>query len=98
MKKDDEINLVLDSLNNIKRAEPSPFLFPKILNRLKNPSAANYLSPRKIALGLVSIALLGVMNVSVLLYAKNQNEQYNYQLIKKEYFQSTTDNYNKILE
>lgn len=97
MMNEDKINRVIDSINNLKRAEPSPFLFPKILNKLKNPSTAGYLSPKKIALGLVSIALLAVMNVSVLVYAKNQNEQYNYQLIKKEYFQST-NSYNKILD
>ena len=61
-KKDKWINDVLGSLDNIQRAEPSPFLFAKIQNRLAGESATVYLPARTAWFTVASFALLLLLN------------------------------------
>lgn len=59
------INDVLGSLNGLHRAEPSPFLFAKIRNRLSADSVV-YVSTRAVWLTAASFALLLAVNWRVL--------------------------------
>ena len=66
--KDNWIEEVLSSTDGIKRAEAGPYIFPKILHRLKtNNIGRNIIPMRKAAIGFVTIMLLAVLNVFVVL-------------------------------
>jgi len=63
------INEVLNSTNGLQRAKAGAFLYPKILNRLKNPAKETaYISKKKVALGFLTILLLGLLNAGAVLY------------------------------
>lgn len=54
------INAILNSLDGLQRAEPSPFLFAKIQNRLA--ARPDYVPMRTVWLAAASFALLAVLN------------------------------------
>ncbi|MFD2932370.1 hypothetical protein [Spirosoma flavum] len=60
------INDVLGSLNNIQQAEPSPFLFAKIQNRLVPVRQTVYVSTRTVWLVAASFAFLTLLNWQVI--------------------------------
>jgi len=63
----------LNSIDGIKCAEPNPFLFPKILNRLKNGERPAAFIPRKKAILIyTSIIILAVLNLGAILYKNLQ--------------------------
>ena len=76
MDKEKWINETLESLNGIKKVEPNPFLFPKILSRLKSgEKVPSFIPVRKIAFGFLSLALLAVLNVSIWFMNGNGSQQ-----------------------
>ena len=56
------INDVLGSLDNLERAEPNPFLFAKIRNRLSTPPSKIYVSTRVVWGISASFTLLLLLN------------------------------------
>lgn len=60
------INDVLRSLDSLQRAEPSPFLFAKIRDRLSTAPAPVYVSVRVVWLTAASLALLFFLNWQIL--------------------------------
>jgi hypothetical protein len=57
---------VLSSTENIKRAEASTYIYPKILHRIKNSRNINNMIPfKKAAFGIVTVILLAVLNILV---------------------------------
>ena len=71
--KDKWIEEVMESAEKIKRIEASPFIYPKILHRLKNQSNAGRIIPvRRAAIGFITIILLAVINVFVITKSGNQ--------------------------
>lgn len=65
-KEDKWINDVLGSLNNVQRAEPSPFLFAKIRDRLTVDPQKAYVSVRIVWGMAASFALLLTLNWQVI--------------------------------
>lgn len=61
-KKDKWINDILNSIEGIKQAEPSPFLYAKIQHRLTATTTPVYVSARSIWLAVASFALLLLLN------------------------------------
>lgn len=73
MDKEKWINETLNSTDGIKRAEPNPFLFPKIINRIKKGEVSSAFIPRKKAiLVFTSILILAVLNMGTILYKNSQ--------------------------
>ena len=73
-KKDKWIEEILSSAEGITRAEASPFMFSKILSRLKSVKNSTVILPfRKLALGFLTLILLVVLNVTVLFRSTNVN-------------------------
>ncbi|NID12255.1 hypothetical protein [Fibrivirga algicola] len=64
--KDTWINDVLGSLDGLSRAEPSPFLFAKIRNKLTDAPSSGYVPTRLVWLATASFALLAVLNWQLL--------------------------------
>lgn len=60
------VNDILNSLDGVQRAEPSPFLFAKIRNRLSKTPAPIYVSERVAWLTAASFALLFLLNYQVI--------------------------------
>ncbi|ADB41114.1 hypothetical protein [Spirosoma linguale] len=56
------INDILDSVNSLQRAEPSPFLFAKIRDRLNAASQPVYVPARTVWLAAASFTLLALLN------------------------------------
>ena len=56
------INRVLNSLDGMQRAEPSPFLYAKIQHRLADKNSPVYIPNRTVWLTLASFALLLLLN------------------------------------
>lgn len=67
MDKEKWITEALESINGIKRAEPNPFLFSKIMNRINSGAVSGYFTFHKAAIGLVSLILLTALNVAAFL-------------------------------
>lgn len=65
--KDKWINDTLESLNGIKQAEASPFLFAKVLNRVKNGKTGGFIPAKRAALGFMTMVILAVINIAVIL-------------------------------
>ncbi|MCX6214483.1 hypothetical protein [Spirosoma sp.] len=57
------INDILDSLDNLQRTEPNPFLFAKIRDRLLSAPQTVYVPTRTVWLAAASFALLTLLNV-----------------------------------
>jgi len=75
MDKEKWINETLESINGIKKAEPNPFLFSKILSRIKSGDKTTAFIPvRKIAFGLASMVLLAFINIAVLFYPTSSQQ------------------------
>lgn len=73
MDKEKWINNILNSAEGIKRAEPNPFLFPKIISRINSGEVSSVFIPRKKAiLFFASILLLAVLNMGTILYKNSQ--------------------------
>ncbi len=69
MEKEQWKDEVMSSLRGIKRAEANPFLFTRIEERIKSPSAffpGAFITLPKLSLVFAGIALLGALNVFVL--------------------------------
>ncbi|OJW73215.1 MAG: hypothetical protein BGO59_06945 [Spirosoma sp. 48-14] len=60
--KDKWINSVLNSLEGMQRAEPSPFLFAKIQHQLATRNSPVYIPARTVWLTVASFALLLLLN------------------------------------
>lgn len=60
--KDKWINTILGSLDGIQRAEPSPFLFAKIQNKLNARPEKTYVSRQTVWLAAASFVVLAVLN------------------------------------
>ena len=97
MKKEEWINGILESASNIKEAEPNPFLYNKVLNRLnqsENYSAhtANYRLRWALAFSIVI-----VFNISAIILYKSksykQKEAATIEALTDELSSSTTYNY-----
>ncbi|GAB3908837.1 hypothetical protein GCM10028803_45260 [Larkinella knui] len=65
-KKERWINAILNSAEGMQRAEPSPFLFAKIRDRLQTAAAPVYVSPVTVWLTVASFALLILLNWQVM--------------------------------
>lgn len=62
------INDTIDSIDGIKQAEVSPFLYAKVLNRIKSGGKlSGYIPVKKAALGFLTILILAVLNLAVIL-------------------------------
>ncbi len=76
--KDKWIEEILSSTDGIKRAEAGPYIFPKILHRLKANNTGNNVIPfRKAAIGFLTILLLAVLNVFVIFNAGDKSTSVN---------------------
>ncbi len=64
--KDKWIEEVLNSADKIRKVEASPFIYPKILHRLKTGRSSNMIPVRRAALGFITIILLAVINLLVI--------------------------------
>lgn len=83
--KDKWIQETLESADNIKRAEASPFIYPKILNRLKDLHKTGSIIPlRRAAIGFVSIILLAIINVFVIFGSADQPDSDKNKVTKTE--------------
>ena len=71
--KDKWINDTIDSINGIKRAESSPFLYAKVLNKIKSQNRSRVIPMRKAALGFITMLLLAVLNIAIALNYNTQN-------------------------
>ena len=97
MKKEEWINSILESASGIEDAEPSPFLFGKIMNKLEQqePATAN---PVRYRLAFsAAVLLLLLINISALVIyksqANNQDETVAISALSKEMNPTTTYNY-----
>ncbi|NOS84883.1 MAG: hypothetical protein HOP31_07065 [Ignavibacteria bacterium] len=63
---------VLSSTENIKRAEASTYIYPKILHRLKSgDSTYNIIPFKRAAFGIVTVVLLAVLNIFIVFTSQN---------------------------
>jgi hypothetical protein len=92
------IDEVFNSTNGMRRAKPGGFLFPKILNKLRNPDKAEvYISRKKVALGFLTIVLLGLLNAGTILFKNDAITQgSNSKSVIEEYFPSSNRSIDKI--
>ena len=65
-KKEKWINDILNSMEGMQRADPGPFLYAKIRNRLQTEAPAVYVSSRTVWLAVASFALLILLNWRVM--------------------------------
>jgi len=73
MDKEKWINDTLNSIDGMNRAEPNPFLFPKILNKIKiDDKAASFIPRKRAILIFTSIIILAVLNLGTILYKNSQ--------------------------
>ncbi|GAB3944850.1 hypothetical protein GCM10028805_12950 [Spirosoma harenae] len=70
-KKEKWINDILNSADGIQRADPNPFLFAKIRNRLQDEPATAYVSMRTLWLTIASFALLVLLNWRIIYQPSN---------------------------
>jgi len=65
--RDKWVNEILTSADNIKRADASPYIYPKILHRLKK-SGEDYsmISIKKAAYGVITVFVLFMLNMFVI--------------------------------
>ncbi|MEO8514413.1 MAG: hypothetical protein ABI543_12705 [Ignavibacteria bacterium] len=83
--KDKWIEEILSSTDNIRRASANPYIFPKILNRIKNISRSNnYVPIKRAAIGFITIILLAIINVFVVFKADKSTVNINTGNTKKE--------------
>lgn len=62
--KDKWVEEIISSAESIKRAEAGPYIYPKIIYRIKNSGNSNNMIPfNKAAFGIVTIILLALLNV-----------------------------------
>lgn len=82
----------------MQKAKTGDFLFPKILNRLKNSKKEEiYISKKKVALGFLTILLLGLLNAGTI-FLKNDSvvPVNNSRSVVEEYFPSNNQSIAKI--
>lgn len=60
------VNETIESISGIKRAEASPFLYAKVLHRLKQGQSPAYISARKAFAGIAAIAAVVFLNIFIL--------------------------------
>lgn len=90
---DKEIDYTLSSFDGIERAEASPFLFGRILERMKKESPIVYYSGKKVLQFALAALFLISMNIFSVLLLKKQtkpkvNEQLQLNQVAQEYFGS----------
>jgi hypothetical protein len=73
--KDKWINDTIESINGVKKAEASPFLYAKVLNKIKSGNRSRVIPVKKAALGFITMLLLAVLNIAI---ALNYNSKNNY--------------------
>lgn len=55
---------IISSAESIKRAEAGPYIYPKILHRIKNSGNSNNMIPfKRAAFGIVTVILLALLNI-----------------------------------
>lgn len=93
MKNQTKIEKSLNSLEGMAKAEPSPFLYGKILQRLQRPIDVEAYLPNswlaRLALGVVLVVLLNVVTLWVSTDTKKPkpiNEQMELHKLSQEYF------------
>jgi len=79
LKKEKWLESILASVDGIKKAEPNPYLFTKIKNRLNEKgNSMGYIPVRKAALGFLTIIVLAILNIAVLHdHTSNENNTRN---------------------
>ena len=98
MEKEKWINGTLESLEGIKKAEPNPFLFTKLLSGLKSgEKIPSFIPVRKIAIGMASMALLAVINIAVVYYPAEENTTGTNDYTATSYIPSQSNPYLEIL-
>ena len=67
------INDTLNSLDGMRQAEPSPFLFAKIRNRLATSPSVAYVPMRTVWLAIASFTLLLLLNLQIISQPSRSN-------------------------
>lgn len=79
--KEEWVNNAIESAGSLKQAEANPFMYAKILSRMKAGEKLNEVIPlKKAALGFLSVLLLIALNYSAIMYStesKNSQVQTN---------------------
>lgn len=91
---------ILESAEKINRIEASPYIYPKILNRLKDQNKTGSVIPyRRAAMGFITVILLAVINLLVIFgSAENTVSDKNYETKKESSSQFIPSQYNPYLE
>lgn len=75
--KDKWVEEIISGAESIKRAEAGPYLYPKILHRIRNNrSNTNTISLRRAALGMITVVLLAVLNLFVIFRNAENTQKY----------------------
>jgi hypothetical protein len=92
MKNKERIDEILESVNNIQRAEPSPFLYTRILGQIAQKERS-FAPPRLVWIAAASFLVLvflnaGIVKRSEITSPKSDTEQLaeHYQLLNTTYF------------
>jgi hypothetical protein len=94
MNKEKWINEVMNSLDGVKPAGANPFLYDRILGRIRNAEAA-YASPKLVWLAAASLALLIALNVFIIQRSGNSKTSDVEQLATSmQLINTSTINYN----
>lgn len=98
MKKEEWINGIMETVSEIKEAEPNPYLYSKIMNRLNSQSANNGELELKFNFAWVgAILIIIAINISAfVLYTSNSHKQKEVAVIEalsNEMISGTTYNY-----
>ena len=98
MEKEEWINGILESVSKIKEAEPNPYLYSKIINRLNNEQDNNLEPAYKFRFAWVAVIFIIVsINVSAFfLYSSKNHNQKEVAVIEdlsNEMISGTTYNY-----
>lgn len=72
--RDKWINDTIESLNGVKQAEASPFLFAKVLHRVKQEATGGFIPAKRAALGFMTIIILAVINIAVIMNLNTTTE------------------------
>jgi hypothetical protein len=77
MKKRDQIDLLLDSVKNIQKAEPSPFLFEKIKTAIDSGNLSSKYSTESnpIVVWFWAFSISLVITLNIIFISKQENNQ-----------------------
>jgi len=81
--KDKWVEEIIASAEGIKRAEAGPYIYPKILHRIKNSrNSSNIIPFKRAAFGIVTIILLALLNIFAVFTSVNDTGSKMYQNTK----------------